>query len=198
MCCNVRARSFGKIHTEVLIKSLPNGIGKGIINWFLQRYPWDEAGVRVSHAMEVRKGDRMLYAAPILRPCQIQNLCNFASAVNSPLVSGHVRILSSGGDLRFVYSVVLKYVQGKSNARDGLARLELSVLSWEVNGADGQVKTGTGVRYTQAQWVQAVRCAKDVVDAMRQLPASALHLSDALQDWPDRPNVPPPIAPQPI
>eukprot|EP00965_Chrysotila_dentata_P124169 4103605-Pleurochrysis_carterae.AAC.5 len=193
LCRNVKACTFGQTYTKAFATCFPAWVGKRFITWLQERFPRDQGGVRMRTPTISSNAYRVLHIASIMRPCQIKDLCSFEDAIDRSYGRGHVRVFHSLGDIRFVSSILVKYVEGLKNPRNNHAKLEVSICTWQVNGMTGGVDHGTGNTYSPEQWVQAVQCAKDVVESW---PADdAWVLSSQLRAWPQRPTVAPPVPP---
>eukprot|EP00965_Chrysotila_dentata_P011489 375952-Pleurochrysis_carterae.AAC.1 len=136
-----------------ILQPLPVAIGVAVVDWFAQRFPGSsQSGGEAGRATVEKCGTKLIHSV-LLSPQQSRDLCAFEFIAHQGLGFGHMLILTSQGDVRFVRAIVVRYVHTVvQDARRSVMRLELLVSTWELNGLTGALSTGPQLPYTQAQW----------------------------------------------
>eukprot|EP00965_Chrysotila_dentata_P163418 5396995-Pleurochrysis_carterae.AAC.1 len=182
-CRPLHVNRGGAAKRIAVLQPLPAAIGIAMVDWFAQRFPSSaQSQGAAGKAVVERYGKKMCYSV-LLSPDQVRDLCAFEFVAHQGMGFGHMLILSSQGDVRFVRAIVVRFVQTVvQDARRCVERLELLLATWELNGLTGAITTGPQLPYLQGQWAQCVGEAKKT---LYDWPAAArkMHLSRPLRAW---------------
>eukprot|EP00965_Chrysotila_dentata_P071732 2369769-Pleurochrysis_carterae.AAC.2 len=183
-CRPMRVNRGGAAQRLEVIQPLPAALGVAIVDWFAQRFPGGRQSTSRTEgrATVERYGGKLVHSV-LLSPKQVKDLCAFEHVAHQGLGFGHMLILSSQGDVRFIRSIVVRYVHTVvQDARRVVERLELLVATWELNGLSGVLTTGPQLPYSQTQWA---RCVGEAKTTLHEWPRAArdIHLSPSLVAW---------------